>query len=59
MSSGVEIGRIQPACKSHSQGRPFLVDHRIPRCIPIAPLHYRRLTEDALERQTKALSCGA
>src|SRR5690242_8852397 len=51
----IEICRVEPALIGFAQGRPFLVDDRIPRRIAVFTLHHKMLAEDAFELETEAL----
>src|SRR3954469_2087527 len=55
----VEVRRIEPPLKGVVDGRPFAVDHRVPRGVTVATLVDARLPENAFVREAKALRGAA
>src|SRR6185437_11103940 len=51
-----EVPRIQPPFKLRTPRRPFRIQHRIPRGIPIPPLHDHVLPEYSLKRKPESQS---
>src|SRR5262249_42252185 len=55
LSVGIEISRIEPDLIGLFQSRPFLVDDRIPRGIPVLALDDHVLAEHALEGEAEPI----